>query len=693
MPDPSRAAGVRTDLTAAPARLGTLLGPARAAAVRVAPGAGFLLIIGLWVHAYLGWIFLRVPEFRGQEGDGPFQLFNPLRRIAAGQTGGIDFQYFHGLGFPYLHYPLFQLFGGDQFACDLSRELIALGLYLVATLAVFGAATRRLTSTLGLTAVALIVCDQVGMVDVTFAINASLGVRSVMPVFAAAILLARLRPKVEAVAVGVAIGLGLLLGVEYGVSGAIMLGLVWLGRRLTGCPGGSLAWAGGVAAVAAATASGLLVAIGGPTGAAAALRFSFVEMPQDQFWYFGAPPNPFIYSWATLISDRPLHTRVVAPALVLAYFLVRRARRCPADRPSMVVLLGFLGGAVCALVSYLGYCSQHYYEPFLRVVILASLVVAWKGWNDRPAGDAVRVRVRQVLIAGIVLFAVAGPAYHYPSSLLDVPKNTRDIAIGVRTFREGRCKLDVPQQARLDAVVTAIDGDRAANGVTRPPVIWSTYAGRVEDHYGVFNPYCDYMIHALGQTRRAEYAAAFGRSKPDYAVTMRIKGWSYEEWMRHGAWDFYEQLLLNYDVLATTEQIAIWKRRPGEWKEPDLAAGRVTREPESPVYFTAPAPPGTPADAARIVEVEYEMRNPLAGVPLVGNLPRYLIGGAGCEQRTPISLPPYRRSWSFLVLPVPGQTPSFYTQTFSLVGGGVTITKVHVRPIALAPEQIEVMKK
>src|SRR3954470_14162763 len=63
-------------------------------------------------------------HFFGPPIDGPFQLYNALRRIAAGQHGGVDFQFFHGLAIPYLHYPFFRLFGGGFTASEVSRQLI-----------------------------------------------------------------------------------------------------------------------------------------------------------------------------------------------------------------------------------------------------------------------------------------------------------------------------------------------------------------------------------------------------------------------------------------------------------------------------------------------------------------------------------------------------------------------------------------
>src|SRR5207253_8154832 len=59
---------------------------ARAVAVRFGPGLAFLTLIVLWVSAYVVRGLQWTVNFPGYEGDGPFQLFNPLRRIAAGRS-------------------------------------------------------------------------------------------------------------------------------------------------------------------------------------------------------------------------------------------------------------------------------------------------------------------------------------------------------------------------------------------------------------------------------------------------------------------------------------------------------------------------------------------------------------------------------------------------------------------------------
>jgi hypothetical protein len=59
---------------------------------------------------------------RWNTGGRPFQVFNPLRRIAAGQTAGLDFPFYHGIGVPFLHYPIFAIFGKTISASELSRQ-------------------------------------------------------------------------------------------------------------------------------------------------------------------------------------------------------------------------------------------------------------------------------------------------------------------------------------------------------------------------------------------------------------------------------------------------------------------------------------------------------------------------------------------------------------------------------------------
>jgi hypothetical protein len=643
-------------------------------------------VIGLWAAAHLARALRDVVRFPGHEGDGPFQMFNPLRRIAAGQAGGADFAYFHGIGLPYLHYPPFALLGGDVFAAELARQLVALGAFLGTTFAVALAASRRLTPALGLTAAAAAACELLGLDHLILVGNASVGVRSAAPLVVLAVLLGGFRPRAEAALAGVATGAGLLTGTEHGVAALAMVGAVWLARRLLGQPGGNAGWAATAGLVAVGTAGVLLLLIGGPAGAVAAVRYAFVELPHDQFWYFGVPPNPFHHRWADLLTDRALLARAVGPLAAVAVVAVGRLRSDPAAVP----VVGLVVYGVVAGVAYLGYASPHYLDPLTRAAVVGGLVLGWRAVADSAEARRTAGRVA-VIAAGVLLLTGVSSAGR--SSVFDLTAAAREVREGFEVVRRGGCRMAPRLEAELREMVGAIDADRAARGVTRPPVLWSVYAGRLEAHYGVFHPYSDYAIHALGPARRAGYLAAFRESQPDYVVTCRTPQFGYEEWLRNSTWAWYEELLANFEPFSTGERFVIWRRTGDGWRTPDPLAGRITLAPDAPDRFTVPAPPGCPPDAPRVVEVEYAVRNRLAGVPVVGGLPRHLLGPTDCGNVTPVSLPPGRTSWSFPVFPSPGKTPTFYAGTFSLVGGSVTITRVHVRPLAATPEQVEALTR
>ena len=96
--------------------------------------------------------------------------------------------------------------------------------------------------------------------------------------------------------------------------------------------------------------------------AASGLRYALVELPADQFWFFGVPPNRFLHFRNQLFSERHLLPAVLAP-LAAAVGLVGWMRRQPAVRPVGVVLAGAMVYAALSCVGYFGYCSLHYLNP------------------------------------------------------------------------------------------------------------------------------------------------------------------------------------------------------------------------------------------------------------------------------------------------------------------------------------------
>ena len=266
--------------------------------------------------------------------------------------------------------------------------------------------------------------------------------------------------------------MALLTGTEHGVAAGVMVGVVWLGRRLLGQPGGTARWAATAGLVAAGTAGGLLTLIGGPAGAVAALRYAFAEVPHDQFWYFGAPPNHFHHTWAGLLTDRALLLRAAGPVLAVAGVAVVRLR----SDPAAVAVLGLMACAAVAGGAYLGIRSPHYLDPLTRATLIGAMVLGW-----RAAADSAGARRAAGWVAGVAagVLLPTGASTAGRSSLFDAAAVARDLGARAGVVRRGECRMTPELDAELARQIAAVDADRAARGVTRPPVLWSVYAGRL----------------------------------------------------------------------------------------------------------------------------------------------------------------------------------------------------------------------
>ena len=105
------------------------------------------LFLAAWAAAWLAWeTAVHGLGFDGDFSDGPFQLFNALRRIADGQIYGRDFQAFTGIGTNWAHLPVFFLAGADFRASEISRFLTSGLCHGIAALALARAFTPAFPS-------------------------------------------------------------------------------------------------------------------------------------------------------------------------------------------------------------------------------------------------------------------------------------------------------------------------------------------------------------------------------------------------------------------------------------------------------------------------------------------------------------------------------------------------------------------
>jgi hypothetical protein len=623
-------------------------------------------------------------HFNDSPIDGPFQLFNALRRLSAGQKFGGTFQFFHGLGIPYLHLIPFYLFGGDFLASEMARHVVS----VVAALAVFACFFRAWTgswrSGVPLTVAALILLVPLHVDALLFPINSMLGIRSTMPLVVAIHLYLRptgWRAMIERAAL---LAIAMLCGIDQGTATIAAFLVVETILAIRRREAGELARATMTVALAG-TFFILMLIVMTPKGFASVLKFNFQSLPGDQFWYFGGPPNRFLFRWAQL---RILFQQPVWPVAVVGmvgWVLVRFWRGSTGPEARAINAETFLAVyALLSTASMLGVLAMVYFQPAVRVALILALIAArreWARWKDElPIGA--QLRHRAPIYATLLVIGYSAAAAPLPMiTLIRTP-----LHLAYAHGFLGEAPVMSGAWSKSIAVGQATVDERRAT-LHREPTIWSTYASYLEWEMGVFHPSFDYIIHALGPANRAAYAATFVARRPDIVQTLAPTFTMYEEWLEVNHWEFYRPLLRDYTIAFAGPWSYFWFRRPASFDD------RLR------VIADTPVPPGrlaiaidgcdVPKDSIGLFEVtlHYHVVNPWRRMPVIGSLPRYLVTIFGAANHTAISLSPYALNRRFPVLTVGPTEIQLAGEVREILGSAsLVFDSIRVERLAIAPE-------
>lgn len=633
-------------------------------------------------------------HFSGSAIDGPFQLYNALRRIAAGMRPGVDFQFFHGVGVPYVHYWLFRLFGGQFHDAELSRQLVSAIVFPASLLLLYRAFGGTWVRSICLTTVTLCIAEVFKFAALLEAVNSMIGLRSSLPTLLPIVLYLATSRRLRVAAGGVTLGLALFVSTEQGLAATVafivvsVIVVIRSGERVFECAEAAATVALGVLVLFA-----LLFSVGGVSGALGAFRYNFRLVPMDQYWFFGAPPNPFVWSWAVLprmaIAIPPIGLALVLGTAAVVVYLARLWRGVPVlngRRDRAFAMLAVYGLVSC--VSLLGVFVPVYALPCWRVLIALGLLEALAWANTREAARSGAAWLGLPRPFGAASLVVVG------LSIVVRPQTIGDwlfrVPHVVVAHVVHRARFEVsgiwPTTLLTDAAVVA--RVEAAHG-TNKPVIWSTYAGWMEARAGVFHPSFDYIIHALGPENRQRYVDDFRRVRPQLVQTIDPRYTPYEPWIENANWDFYHALLTSYAVTARTAWSFLWEPRADTGLDQQAITSLDVPVGASAVRLPqAPAVGGLPVTLLE-VQIDYEAKNPWGRVPVVGAMPRYLIGLEGAVSKTPVSLDPYTTSSRFPLVVAPGQAPVLHFQPFSLLPGArLLVHRVRVTTIAVPPRNV-----
>lgn len=622
-------------------------------------------------------------HFKDTPIDGPFQLFNGLRRIAAGQRLGGTFQVFHGPGVPYLHFIPFWLFGGDFIASELSRQLVSVLAAMLVLVAFFRAWTGSWREGIPMSVVALSTLIPLRVNAILFPINSMIGLRSTMPIVIGIHLLLRPRGRRAMLERAVLFALALAFGIEQGMASiagyaALQLLIALRTRRWRGPAEGFATIVAGIVCYAA------LIFVLSPSGFASIMRFNFRDVPGDQMWYFGAPPNVFLYNWwqAFTIFEHPAWSAMVIAAVIYG---VRRYWKGP-NRPdadtrvaeAFLVIYGLI-----SMASMLGTLSPVYQQPAVRVAMFIGLIAIRRWWLARrdslPISDELRRRMPAYGAFALVGYAVAG----WPLATIEMIRTPLHIAYAHGLLGEGPV---LSGEWRTTARVgDAVIAERTAK-LGRKPVLWSTYSSYLEFTHDMFNPSFDYIIQALGHDNHERYARTFVTVKPDIVQTLSPTYSLYEEWLSANHWNFYRPLLRDYHLTAIGPWSYFWEpnTEPFDDHPVPVASSRV------PDGMRRIAVDGTsvPRDSVGLFEIQlyYRVKNPWKAIPMIGAVPRYLVNIGGAANHIAVSLAPYETEKRFPVVTSGPTTIRLVAYVASILpGASLAIDSIHVDRLRLSP--------
>ena len=660
----------------------------------VATGSAASRFAGYAIPVVLAGLVFAVPfsiavdsarQFTESPSTDPFNSTTRFGRIQGGSWPGIDFQFFHGIGIPFLHYPLYLLFGGRLAGSELARQLLSTFIYPVAFIVVFRAFTGDWRRTWWLTATALAASIALHLTALTNPLNGMLGLRSTMPLLvpvAFYLSRARLRERSSQACVGAA----LFLSTEQGIAAVLAFCVVSACAHEAGRRARRFADAAGTAAIGVATFLVLVFLVAG-RGTFAVLRYNFRAVPLDQYWYFGAPPNVFISSWsrlpAMLVHVWPVGLAMVLIAVAVGVCLHRVARAPDAEaarRSDALALFAVYGLVSCA--SLLGIFVAAYVQPCWRALIVLGLL------GLTGAGDAATIRSGENAAAAVPLWmpaaalaAIVWLAVATPSALgilVSTPRVVRDHVIRRAEFRVGGIW---PETMHDDEAVVASrrvrrvsflrsgphtrGGWRPATGsFIRRSTTSSTRSVRPIAH-GISNGFARPRLNWFRRFSRRTRSTRHGSSR------------------RAGTFTGSPQ---NYAVVQRTPWSLFWERQPADGP-PDHLLGEPTVDSGTQIAALGrvPASPGMPV-TLMTVEVEYQARNPLGRIPLVGANPRFLVGITGALPHNPVTLDPYVTKARFPLVAAPGATPTLAFRTFSLLpGASLEVRHIKVWQVSVTP--------
>jgi len=395
---------------------------------------------------------------------------------------------------------------------------------------------------------------------------------------------------------------------------------------------------------------------------------------------------PFLGSWKDFLSRHVILTFLptYVACIILAWIIIKawknplRIGRDWHALAAMMLVYGILSG-----VPLLGILSRHYVFALARIMVFVALLIyangaaprlpfleslqRWPGWRRL----ATLVFLLACISSSLVLAGKSAPRS------FQLVYDLRNESPSYSRFLDSHWNRFMTEATHL------IDTNRQRSQLS----IWSTYSALLEAHYGIYSPAEDYIIHAAGPQRWHHYMDTFRSVNPEFVTTM-TPVFSFEEWLQNERWEFFEEVLDNYEPLQTVEHAIIWQRKPGPWQAPSQNFDTIPPK-EGFDRYALPVVRGS--DRLGVVRIRYTVSNRWGWIPILGKTPRYLATIQGTPRDLAVSLPPYLSEFEFPIqLPLGHQVELHFAVASLLPDVGLRIDAVQVKVLDWQPSDASV---
>ena len=527
----------------------------------------FIILIGLmWLDLTVSKSIYESQLLHYNPINGDFQTYNPLRRMAAGENAGKDFQPYMGLGITYATYLPFAVMGKTFAASKFSAQLMHMWLFGLGSFVLFLLLRFKWQAAFSLaflTQLYAILCtDYLELFQMDWGVaetalpfaqtlkalshaeNSCLGIRVALPILTAGLMLLiykrfpNLSGNKEAIVWGAIAGAQVPWSNDYGLTSMAVLSVCYILFL-------SRSWKQRGIHIAALIIGAIVIFTLATNGyPLRALGYNFGGVAKDQFWYFMLDDVGKVFSLMQYVKAKRIFILAAISAIFMTAifaYLLRCKKRDVRDILFFYILATALAAGLLSTIG--GGIMERYFSASLRLLPFAALWV-WLRVIGLPKFSALPIVTFAV---GIIFYVIMSPI-----SIANVKEEVAVKTSG-RYFYSEWAGGYLPNSQKKE-----IELAKKMEGKT----VFSTYSSLMDAASVNFQPSgIDYIIHALGRESRASYLASFAESKPNFVTTPNELWTLWEVWSRRVNWWFYREMIRDYVPIDTTEYHVIWQKR------------------------------------------------------------------------------------------------------------------------------------